>query len=99
MTNAAPLAIILAILIQTARGLYEVATTAALFHIPLKTLGPARLGALILDWWTRPATWIVLPATAALLYFPVLLCLMAFANDRSRLPRKNLSAGDLRHES
>jgi hypothetical protein len=54
---------------------------------------------LLLDWWTRPVTWIVLPATAALVYFPALLCLSGLSGDRSKLPRKNLSAGDLRHES
>ena len=98
MTNPAPLATIFAFLIQTGRGLYEIGITAALFKIPLKVLGAARIAEMLLDWWVRPVIWCTVPATAALLYFPVLWCLRAMSSDRSKLPRKNLSGGDLRHE-
>jgi len=80
--------------LQLARGLYEIHATSMLFGLPLKALPAPRLGAMLLDWWTRPATWVALVGFGAALYFPI-VAMARLASDRSRLPRKNLSAGDL----
>ena len=96
--RAAPLALLLAAILHLLRGAGEALYTLGLFKISASGLPPARMGEWLADWCTRPLSIVSVAALAGCLYFPILF-LSRLRHDRSRLPRKNLSAGDMNHEA